>query len=436
MQFSDIIKVPFGYVLEWLYKLTNSYGMALILFAVAIKLILLPLSMKSKKSMMKMSRLAPRLKLLEIKYGNDKNRYQQEVMSLYKKEHVSPTGGCLWSFIPLLILIPLYQVIREPMVYMMHMNREEAGAVVEAVKEFVDLGSNTYYHQMAAAGHLGELLPQILSAHPELVGLGIEPMNFSFLGINLGQVPVWRIWTLSGWAAIGLSLIPVASGLFNWLSMFIGQKLNNSIVKNDKGEVDKEAVKANGSMKFMNFLMPIMSIFIGYQMPGALSIYWISQAVFGALQDWALTKYYRRGYDAEDEQLRQEALEKEIREAEKEKIRAERRAKMGDVVDPNTSKKKLAAKEKAEHGPSIEGKLTPEQREALKNGQTEESGPLSGIEDRPFCRGRGYKSRRYGTDTIEVKPEDYEDEPAAGETKPEKTSGKAAKKADKGSKEH
>ena len=69
MNIADIIRVPFGYVLEWLYQLTNSYGLALILFGVAIKLILLPISMKSKKSMMKMSRIAPRVKALEAKYN-------------------------------------------------------------------------------------------------------------------------------------------------------------------------------------------------------------------------------------------------------------------------------------------------------------------------------------------------------------------------------
>ena len=87
------------------------------------------------------------------------------------------------------------------------------------------------------------------------------------------------------------------------------------------------------------------------------------------------------------------------REAERERIRAERRAKLGDVADPSTSKKKLAAREKAEKGPVIEGKLTPEQREALKTSAAEEQRGYSGIEDRPYARGRAYKPVRYGRDT-------------------------------------
>ena len=107
---SDIIRVPFGYLLDWLYTFTNNYGLALILFSLIIKLVLLPMSVKSKKSMLKMSRLSPQVKALESKYGDDKQKYQLAVQQLYKEEGVSMGGGCLWSFIPLIILLPLYYI--------------------------------------------------------------------------------------------------------------------------------------------------------------------------------------------------------------------------------------------------------------------------------------------------------------------------------------
>ena len=102
---SDLIRVPFGYLLDWLYTFTNSYGLALILFSLIVKLVLLPMSVKSKKSMLKMSRLSPQVKALEAKYGDDKQKYQLAVQQMYKEEGVSMGGGCLWSFIPLLILL-------------------------------------------------------------------------------------------------------------------------------------------------------------------------------------------------------------------------------------------------------------------------------------------------------------------------------------------
>ena len=127
---SDLIRVPFGYLLDWLYTFTNNYGLALILFSLIVKLVLLPMSVKSKKSMLKMSRLSPQVKALEAKYGDDKQKYQLAVQQMYKEEGVSMGGGCLWSFIPLLILLPLYYVIREPITYMMHNSRSISEAIV------------------------------------------------------------------------------------------------------------------------------------------------------------------------------------------------------------------------------------------------------------------------------------------------------------------
>ena len=96
LSLSDIIRIPFGYLLEWLYQFANNYGVALILFSLIIKLILLPMSIKSKKSTLKMSRLAPIVKAMESKYGDDKQKYQMAVQQLYKDEGVSMGGGCLW----------------------------------------------------------------------------------------------------------------------------------------------------------------------------------------------------------------------------------------------------------------------------------------------------------------------------------------------------
>ena len=406
---ADIIRIPFGYMLEFLYNFSGNYGLALILFGIAIKLILLPVSAKSKKSMMKMSRMAPRVKALEAKYGDDKTKYQMEVMKLYKKEGVSTTGGCLWAFVPLLILIPLYQVIREPMVYMMHLSREEATEIVNVISQHVELGSNSYYHQLAAASYLGEYVNEVKAAIPSLANVNLAPINFTFLGVNLGKIPTWQFWTLTGWAEIGLFLMPVISAASQWFSMVVMQKFNASVATNNRGEQDNDAASAvNQSMKSMNIIMPVMSLWIGFSMPAGMSVYWITQGLFGLVQEFFLTKHYRKVYDAEDEIRRQEYAEEEAREAEKERLRAERRAKLGDVADPNTSKKKLAAKEKAERANQVEGKLTAEQKEALRlaKEKADEERHFSGIEDRPYCRGRAYQPQRYGRDTSEANLEE------------------------------
>ncbi len=403
----DIIRVPFGYMLEWFYNFTGNYGLALICFGIAIKLILLPVSMKSKGSMMKMSRVAPMAKALEAKYGDDKAKYQAEVMKMYKEEGVSTTGGCLWSFIPLLILIPLYQVIREPMVYMMHLSAEHADIITDLIMGFENLSASSYYQQMAASNYIAQYLPEIHAAIPELANVAIPSISFEFLGLNLGSVPSWQFWAFADMTAWGLFLIPLISGGSNWLTMWITQKFNNTVATDDKGEQVKDAASAAmGSMKTMLYMMPLMSIWIGFQMPAGMSIYWITQAVVGVVQEFFLTRHFKKVYVKEDELRRERAAERAALEAAKEAERARRRAEFPDgYVDPNTSKKKLAAKEKAAAAPTPGKKLSPAELEEWKKAQETvpetEDKHFSGFEDRPNCRGRNYKPDRYGRNTME-----------------------------------
>jgi len=113
------IAKPFGVLLMWLYEVTKNYGVAIILFGLIVKLILLPFQVKSKKSMMRSNRLQPQLKELEKQYGHDQQKYQLEVQKLYKENNVNPFSGCLWSLIPFPILLALYQAIRYPLTIMM-----------------------------------------------------------------------------------------------------------------------------------------------------------------------------------------------------------------------------------------------------------------------------------------------------------------------------
>ena len=140
---SDIITIPFGYLLDWLYQFTSNYGIALILFAILVKLLLFPIQAKSKKSMMKMSRLSPLVQKIQARYPDDQQKQNEALQQLYKDEGVSMTGGCLWSFVPLLILLPLYQVVRQPIVYMLHESLDVAEQIGQ-IKE-ISMREKTEY---------------------------------------------------------------------------------------------------------------------------------------------------------------------------------------------------------------------------------------------------------------------------------------------------
>ena len=390
---SDIIRVPFGYLLDWLYTFTNNYGLSLILFSLIVKLVLLPMSVKSKKSMLKMSRLSPQVKALEAKYGDDKQKYQLAVQQMYKEEGVSMGGGCLWSFIPLLILLPLYNVIREPITYMMHNSRSVSEAIVAFLQASGEnLGKNAYYAQLAAAGHIGDYMDE-LKALAVTANANLQAMNFQFLGIDLSGIPSFRFWECEGWGEIGLFLIPVVSAGLQAASMWLSQKMNNQVATNADGEQDADAAKtANQTNATMMLMMPLMSLWIGFSMPAAISIYWIAQAVFGAVQDYFLTVHYRKVYDEEDAVKQELAAKRRAEEAEKERQRALRREQNPDGITDNVSKKKVRQQEKeaAEKAArAYEARMNPVQ-------EAEEEKPLSGDPERPYGRGRAYDPSHYG----------------------------------------
>lgn len=407
------ILIPFAWLLRTLYQVFGNYGIALILFSFLTKLILTPFNAKSKKSMMKVSRLGPKLKELEKKYGDDKLKYQQEMSALYKKENVSPTGGCLWSLLPLILLMALYYVIRQPMTYLMQLTADQISQISTLLTGMgVDLsGGNAAYSEIFIAQHVFENIDAIKTIVPDIADRAID---FSFLGVNLGDIPSWR-WLFNGpytLAGFGMFIIPVISAASQFVSMQISQKLNGSVATNDKGEKDQDAAAAAAqSMKTMMFIMPIFSLWIGFSMPAAMCIYWIAQAVFSTLFDGILTLHYKKVYDAEDAIKRERAAEEAAIEAEKEARRAERRAMMPEGANPNTSRRKIKKQQKAQEPEMPKGKLTEEEKEAWRQQQQEKEkakGGLSGDPNRPYSRGRAYDPNRFraGASTAEAVPEE------------------------------
>ncbi|MBQ8881310.1 MAG: YidC/Oxa1 family membrane protein insertase [Oscillospiraceae bacterium] len=406
----NIIQVPFGYLLSWLYQLTTNYGAALIVFAIILKVILLPATAKSKKSTMKMSRLSPRLQALQKKYANDPQKLNEATQALYREEGVGMGAGCLWSLVPLLILIPLYTVVRQPLNYMLHESAEVAAQIVKTVKEALpgEFGKNDYYDQLIAA----PLIPQFVDQLKDVVTNPdtLKGLNFSFLGIDLGRVPTFNVfkWGVWDWAHIGAFLLPLLSAGGQVLSMLISQKMNNSVVTDEKGLQDKETAKnsqANQSNKVMLYMFPLMSLWIGFTVPGALSLYWLVQGLVSTVFDVYLTKKYRKIYDAEDAVRLAKALEAEAIEAEKERIRAERRAANPDGITANTSKKKLQQQQQKEQEAA---KAAAAKEYAIKKGllseeEAQDAAPsvMSGIPSRPYCKGRNYDPNRYTSQNTE-----------------------------------
>ncbi len=405
-----IITVPFGALLNWLYELLGNYGFAMIIFAVIVQLVLLPITAKSKKSMMKMSRLQPRIQEIQRKYADDQAKQQEAIQALQREEGATMgCGGCLWSFVPMLILFPLFIVIRQPIVYMLGETEAVAQQIVDVIKGLNPglFSSNSYYDQVAAVQAIPQYAEQIKAAIPSISADTLAGVDCSFLGLNLGSIPqfnvfAWEAWT---WANIGLFLIPVISAGSQVLQMMISQKMNNSVITDEKGLEDKETAQKSQSAqstKMMMWMMPLMSLWIGFTVPGVLSLYWFVGGIVRTVEDMLLTKHYRKVYDAEDAARLQRALEQEALEAEKERVRAERRAANPEGITTNTSKKKLQQKQRSEEQAA---KAAAAKEYAAKKGLPveDEAEPetMSGIPDRPWCKGRNYDPNRYSSQSTE-----------------------------------
>lgn len=272
--FNALIVQPFGWVLRQCFNIVGSYGVALIIFTIFAKLILLPFQMKSKKSMMDMQRIQPKLKELENKYKNDKERYAQEVQKLYKKENVSMFGGCLPLLITLPVMIGLYSVVRQPLTYILGLSAEQITAIAEAMKEAgaaINI-SRGYMTELNVASLLGQY-----QSVAEAVVPGIGQIDFFFLGLDLAAIPNFKYIT-------PLWIIPIVSGITSYLYSWITKKSQGT----------QSAANQPGMNGMMNIMMPLMSVYIAFVVPAGLGFYWIISNILSAAQEPLLTVYYKK----------------------------------------------------------------------------------------------------------------------------------------------
>ena len=374
-----VICIPFAWLVRLFYNLTSSYGMAIILFTLVIKLIMLPFQMKSKKSMMRMSRMSGRMQEIQKKYANNQTKQAEEMQKLYAEEGVSPMSGCLWSFLPLPILLALYSIIRQPITHFMMLSGDVVQDMVDAVsKAGLSLEGIAQMKDGAAVVRNGvtQLMPYgqinlvrtIASQMPE-VGESVPGwinMNYTSFGLDMAENP-WNMvkdFSLT-WAAIGLILIPILAGG--------SQLLMTKITMKHQPQTDPSAASANRMMMFM----PLFSVYIAFTMPAALGLYWIAQSGISAVQEYLMGKFFNKKLE-DEENARYEA-----RQAERKKKMEE--AKVLQEKRQTAQKQTLKEKQKAARDAKA--------AKAAKAGSaTTEAGRVG---DRPYARGRAYKPDRY-----------------------------------------
>ena len=393
MDFWQIIMTPFSWLLKVFCQFFDSYGLALILFTIVIKIILFPLSLKGKKSMIKMNLAQADLKEIQKRCGNDRERYNQEVQKYYSDHNISPMGGCGWSMIPLFILMPLYAIIRRPMKYMMRLTDANTGLVAKALgwaekfgTEFTlsgtagAAGRSAGYNELTLASMMNE--GNLATATAAVAGAGsLFVINFNFLGMNLADIPNWKFWEGGiTWNSVGLFLLPIISAVLSVVSMIVSQK-TNKMNANDTG--------TNASMKSMMIVQPLISLWIGFTLPAGLCVYWIANSVLMMVQEWLCGRILRKDYEAA--RIAKEEQERKAKEEEKQRRREAAERKAAAIAANKGKGKKVQApvKEKVDNSASREGL-------------------------RSNARGRAYDPNRYPTFAY-VDPNEKNKKPAAEE---------------------
>ena len=125
----------FGYLLNFINNFVGNYGLAIILFTVLIKIIMLPLSIKQQRTMKKSTELNEKIKVLQFKYKNDPEKLNREMMDLYKKENMSPFSGCLSTIAQFILLISIFYMVRCPLTYMEKINNDQINTYVQQLKD-------------------------------------------------------------------------------------------------------------------------------------------------------------------------------------------------------------------------------------------------------------------------------------------------------------
>lgn len=363
-QLGYYICVPFAWLTRVFYSLTGSYGLALILFTLVVKLVILPFQLKGKKSMLRMSRMQGKIKDIQTRYANNRQRQQEEMANLYAQEGVNPMSGCLWSFLPFPILIALYAIIRQPLRYLMGLSMDTITAVTDAATK---LGYTVAEGSQAAAYEQIYLAKFVHQNWESFNGQfdGLINLDYNFLGMDLASQgsQLFKQITTGGWPVIGVLLLPVIATALQFLMTLISMKSSGNT--------------AGAQGKMMMYLMPLMTLWMGYILPAALCVYWIANTAFSVIQEQVLNKRFNKILDRE--------------ETDKEKAKREARAaKMMASRERMLQQQQQMEKDKSKSG--NHNKKGQPAKKAEKKASTNENGRVG---QRPYARGRAYSEHHY-----------------------------------------
>lgn len=302
----DLINVPLGLLMKFFYGIFNNYAVAILFFAIVVKIVLLPLGIQQQKSQIKMAGIKPKEQAIRGKYAGrtdtvTQQKMQSEVMEMYKTENYSPMSGCLPLLVQMPILFSLYAIIRSPLTYI-----AQLGETVDKIKEYIFEYADKFYGVVSTLGKINEngVFEKVIKEAKNIQEIDIikifndpslfeqikksvigfpenfENLNFKLFGQFLTDSPSEA---LAGGLSI-LLLIPVLNFAASFLQMRLQKMINASTMAADAAN--------NKGMKFMEYAMPLLIVWMSYSMYSALGLYWIFQSLLGIGQMVVLARIY------------------------------------------------------------------------------------------------------------------------------------------------
>ena len=297
----------FGYVLNFLYEIVKNYGLAIILFSVLVKLLMLPISIKQQKTMKKSSKIQEEMKQIQFKFKNDPEKLNQEVMNLYKRENMNPFSGCFSSIIQIVLLFSVFYLVRSPLTYMKKIDKNainEMKAIVQengATKGYEEIAIIEYVRNLESQSSVEENKEEQVSSEEKNENSDKKfniydyidqiNMNMDFLGVDLSKVPTQDA------KDIKVFIIPALYVISSFISIRLSTASQNK--KTNDGNVEQEMDAMAQSNKTMAWMMPIMSVSIASIAPLGLALYWLMNNILMIIERIISNKFLKEDDDKE-----------------------------------------------------------------------------------------------------------------------------------------
>ena len=293
----DFLARPLGQFLYFIYNniAFHNYGLAIIIFTIIVRMVLLPLTLKQYKSTAKMQEIQPLITDIQNRYKNDKEKLNQEMMKVYKENNYNPASGCLPLLIQFPIILTLYWVIVQPLKFMLLKSAETIDALAEFVQKAQNLATPLLNNQreIMILSYFDKNRDALSQVNGMLTQNELIDFN-NFLGLHLGEYASYKLDKLFGPEAyiyIPLFILVVISVI----TMFISTKISMPKKQdNKKGGAQQPGAGMTNSMMYIG---PLMTAFISFSIPSGVVLYWTVGYIVQLGQQLYINKFILKKYD-------------------------------------------------------------------------------------------------------------------------------------------